>query len=571
MSPTIFGYVMLVTLLLAAAAAALEWAAQGRFATRRLWTAAIAVALVAPPALLAWTAITRRAASVQQPAESIAAPLAAVVVTAGRMGVREAGGIISRDALIRLLLPGRHALRAAGVRVRDAVARDALGVWLALSAALIAWLAIGLRRWRLERRSWTPATLDGIHVRLSPSTGPAVVGVLSHQIVVPRWAAAMQPEHRRLILAHECEHVQARDPERLALAVAALILMPWNVGLWLCAARLRRAIELDCDARVLRRYPDTREYGYVLLEVASRGRNVGPLAVPMVSLLRFPSELELRLRAMTRRGGLGARTALAGGIAALVAVAAAFAAPVPSPRVAHAAAVQLASRSPRALIRIMVGAAPRGAGNLMNVSATQRLAVRDPLPVQRRDSASAVLMRRADSMRFAARMLAMHERSLRAAESRLDSESAQLVASANALRMVQRRPAIGRPRGVHSAVPSKVGHGAQRGLSPGTTANPPQTYFEYQVDTPARMLPDSPVPPFPVGTGAEVQAMFVVDISGTVVPSSIKITRSTSEAATQAVVSVLPRMRFAPAMIGHKRVRQLVQQPFTFALRAEKR
>jgi hypothetical protein len=175
-----------------------------------------------------------------------------------------------------------------------------------------------------------------------------VLGILSNRIVLPQWVTALAPEYRRLVLAHECEHISARDPQRLAVAIAALVVMPWNLALWWCAARLRRAIELDCDARVLQRFPNAKEYGCVLLEVASRGRNTGPLAVPMVALLGLPSELELRLRAMTRPRSPAMRTVAAGGALALVAICAAFAAPAPS---LHSTRLAAIGRSAAATVR----------------------------------------------------------------------------------------------------------------------------------------------------------------------------------------------------------------------------
>ena len=53
----------------------------------------------------------------------------------------------------------------------------------------------------------------------------------------------------------------------LALAQLALLVMPWNLALWWQIRRLRVAVELDCDARVLRS-GDVRFYGDLLLDVA---------------------------------------------------------------------------------------------------------------------------------------------------------------------------------------------------------------------------------------------------------------------------------------------------------------
>jgi protein TonB len=105
----------------------------------------------------------------------------------------------------------------------------------------------------------------------------------------------------------------------------------------------------------------------------------------------------------------------------------------------------------------------------------------------------------------------------------------------------------------------------------GGVANTNQTYFEFQVEKPAEMLQESPKPKYPSvlessGIAGEVQAQFVVNSSGRADLDSFKVLKSTNELFTQAVKTVLPRMRFSPAQIGGKPVNQLVQQSFQFAV-----
>lgn len=105
----------------------------------------------------------------------------------------------------------------------------------------------------------------------------------------------------------------------------------------------------------------------------------------------------------------------------------------------------------------------------------------------------------------------------------------------------------------------------------GGVANTNQTYFEFQVEKPAEMLPESPKPKYPSvlessGIAGEVQAQFVVSSAGKADMDSFKVLKSTNELFTQAVKNVLPRMRFSPAQIGGKPVNQLVQQSFQFAV-----
>lgn len=538
MSPIVFAYILLFALLLAAGAAALEQATRGRGMARHFWTAAIVLAVVAPCGALGWRAVTDRSTTAATSAASGPEALAAIVVNSGRNTVLRGSRLIGRDALIRMLLPSRHALSSALAQLNSSFAAVAIVAWVTLSLALMAWLAFGVFHWRRARRGWRRATLDGVSVDVSPVTGPAVVGLLSHRIVLPAWATTMQPEHRRLVLAHESEHISARDPERLALAIAALVLMPWNVGLWWCAARLRRAIELDCDTRVLRRFPGTKEYGYVLLEVASRGRDAGALAIPMVALLRLPSELELRLRAMTRARAVGTRGVIAGGIAAVVAIAAAFTTPVPS--------IAIHDRAPVARRYLPMPAglipSPRVSGDTGS---------------KRRIDSVAFLKAENDSLRYVDRTL-----TARIAQLRSMPGDAATLDSAWAARAALRQRAT-----------TQQEHAQPSAQNPGTSI-PQMTYFEFQVGRPARALPVSIAPAYPdalrrAGVGGEVRTKFVVDTTGRVDPRTVKITSATNAAFAAAVRAALPKMRFAPAKIGGRRVKQLVQQPFAFSVASD--
>jgi periplasmic protein TonB len=64
----------------------------------------------------------------------------------------------------------------------------------------------------------------------------------------------------------------------------------------------------------------------------------------------------------------------------------------------------------------------------------------------------------------------------------------------------------------------------------------------------------------------EVLAQFVVDAEGRADASTFKVLKSSHELFAAAVKSCLPSMRFIPAEAGGRRVSQIVQQPFVFAL-----
>lgn len=98
-----------------------------------------------------------------------------------------------------------------------------------------------------------------------------------------------------------------------------------------------------------------------------------------------------------------------------------------------------------------------------------------------------------------------------------------------------------------------------------------QTYFDFQVEKPAAQAPGSPPPRYPdilrsSSVEGEVIAQFVVDTTGRVEASSFKIVKSSHDLFAAAVRQALPSMRFLPAEVGGRKVKQLVQQPFVFAL-----
>jgi beta-lactamase regulating signal transducer with metallopeptidase domain len=219
-------------------------------------------------------------------------------------------------------------------RARDIIASLDTYAWVVWSVssvfALAAVIAAMVRLARCRSR-WQEIDLDGERVFLSPDAGPAVVGVLRPAIVVPRWALSLDANARGLMLRHEAEHIAARDPYLLALGVFALIAFPWNAALWMIVRRLRLAIEVDCDARVVRASARVREYGLLLLAVGARRSSVVPFAAALAA--RRPL-LERRLSAMTASRPRSPRALSVGMVFVVVAATtAASRAPRPAPLV----------------------------------------------------------------------------------------------------------------------------------------------------------------------------------------------------------------------------------------------
>ena len=120
-----------------------------------------------------------------------------------------------------------------------------------------------------------------------------------------------------------------------------------------------------------------------------------------------------------------------------------------------------------------------------------------------------------------------------------------------------------------------TGKGVQGGIGKGVVGGTgpvgDQTYFEFQVEKQVAPAPGNPGPRYPdmlrsANVEGEVLVQFVVDTTGRVENGSIKILKSSHDLFTNSVRSALGSMRFYPAEIGGRKVKQLVQQPFNFTL-----
>lgn len=94
-------------------------------------------------------------------------------------------------------------------------------------------------------------------------------------------------------------------------------------------------------------------------------------------------------------------------------------------------------------------------------------------------------------------------------------------------------------------------------------------FSQIEVDSAASRYEWSAAPAFPPAMlaqrqGGFVRAEWVVDEQGTADTTTLWIVESTHPEFSKAVRDALPFMRFRPARIGDRAVRQLVQQPFFF-------
>lgn len=93
-----------------------------------------------------------------------------------------------------------------------------------------------------------------------------------------------------------------------------------------------------------------------------------------------------------------------------------------------------------------------------------------------------------------------------------------------------------------------------------------------EVDRQVELLPGAPAPDYPdalraAGVRGSVLAEFVVDTTGRVEAGSFRALRSDDPLFTAAARAALLHTRFRPAESNGRRVRQLVQQSFSFVLR----
>ena len=301
-------YSVMVTLLLAGAALAAEGSARlRRVSTRWSWVLAIVAAPLLPLAI--------STVSIQVPVS---------------MAPQAAGAPVAlREATLPALSPSDW-ITAPMASIDSGMPGDRLvqRLWAAASLAIMVALAVGAIALQLRKRRWTRQAMAGADVLVAPDAGPAVVGLVRPRIVVPGWLLESPPLQQSLVIAHEQSHVDARDPQLLACAIAVLALMPWNLPLWWMVRRLRHAIEVDCDARVLRAGHDVRAYGEVLVDVGQRQSGYLGAAAAMAE---SRSLLEQRIRLMLRSPGRKGRTAgiLLGGVALSMAAVAAQVAPPP--------------------------------------------------------------------------------------------------------------------------------------------------------------------------------------------------------------------------------------------------
>ena len=270
-------YILMVSLLLSAAAWIAERSARlSRRSTRWIWLLSVIASLAIPSII---SSVSIQVPSIVTPSISQHAitlrdnTVAAISPNVWMREVVSAPTLIQWDRLIQI-------------------------AWMALSAALLILILASAIHISWRKRQWSEGKFMGVAVYLSVDTGPAVVGLINPKIVIPQWITQSATIDKSMVIAHEQSHLHAGDQRLLTIALCLLVLMPWNIPLWWQLKRLRHAIEVDCDSRVLREGREAVSYGETLIAVGQRQSSfVGAVA----AMSESPSFLEQRITIMMRK------------------------------------------------------------------------------------------------------------------------------------------------------------------------------------------------------------------------------------------------------------------------------
>jgi beta-lactamase regulating signal transducer with metallopeptidase domain len=295
-------YVAVVALIMGVAGLIVERAAQLRkVATRPVWIATLLASLILPVVSFTVPIHTPELSSaIDRAAPQAVAPLrqmTAAAVQPSAWLVTEPGHIAPRLDVNTLLVWG----------------------WGATSGLMLLAILFNGTQLHRSKRAWRRQLMAGSLVLVSEDFGPAVMGLLRPSIVVPQWIAEAEPQTQSMVVAHEQSHLDAKDAQLLAVALLLILAMPWNLPLWWQLRRLRAAIEMDCDSRVLKSGSDVSAYGETLVLVGERQST----RLALVTAMSEPtSSLERRIRNMfakREKFAWAAATVLAAGGSAMAA------------------------------------------------------------------------------------------------------------------------------------------------------------------------------------------------------------------------------------------------------------
>jgi bla regulator protein BlaR1 len=245
---------------------------------------------------LGWFGVARRAAWVAGVALALAWPPLAMMMPVPVDNPVLAPTVVGEPAVEFVASRVPDVAQFSGTRVGAWTLDDAAAlIWILASAGTLAYYFTS--SWRLARRvrRWRRQCVVFQEVTVAPDIGPAAFGWRQPRVIFPSWLIHAPPRVQQMALIHEAQHLAARDPQVLAASTVLCALLPWNPALLWMLRRLRFAMEVDCDARVLRGGADARDYGMALLYVSER--QIGASAAA-IALIERTSQLERRIDIM---------------------------------------------------------------------------------------------------------------------------------------------------------------------------------------------------------------------------------------------------------------------------------
>ncbi|QJR37492.1 M56 family metallopeptidase [Gemmatimonas groenlandica] len=521
-------------LLVGAAALGVERVLRARhWPTRAVWLGALGVAFAWPP--IAWTFLARPAYS----------------AGSARMGEVTAMTAPLTDrpsTLVDLLFQHLDV--------------TLLVLWGVVSVVMLLQTARAVVVLHRIRHRAVPHAIDGDAVLVSDSLGPAVIGLRDMHIVIPAWLLDLDAPLRALVLRHEREHRLARDPWLVWLSVAATTIAPWNAGLWFITSRLRLAMEVDCDARTLVAAADRQRYAKLLLLIAQRGSSAR--FAPMLAHSR--SQLARRITVMTAAPSRRpiAQALVAGTVAALALVAACSNRVSdnlmgPAPAAARQSTAPIVADKPVSIpegkpyfefqVDKPAVMAPGSKGPMYPASLRAArvegavLAQFVVNPDGKADMSTFKVLRTADPL-FAEAVRA----------SLVEMQFMPAMVGGRAVKQLAQQP-------------------FQFSLGEDAAAAPVQPRVESgaTLDQQAAIAPGAVGPAYPptlraAGVQGSVVAQVIINADGTADMSSLKVLRSPDPLFTESVKTALAQMKFSPATVKGRAVRQLMQLPFEFSL-----
>ncbi len=435
-----------------------------------------------------------------------------------------------------------------------------LSLWAVASVVVLARLIHALVAIRRIRSASQSRTIDDVPVLVTDAVGPAVVGVMQPRVLLPASLLDLEAPLRRLVLRHELEHCRAHDQRAVIGSAFALALVPWNLPLWWIARRTRLAIEVDCDARVLAAEPNAKQYGQLLLLLSQRVRT--PMLAPM--LAASSSHLERRVSAMIPISPNGRRTRIAVALTGAIVVAiAACSSRIsdgiagPKPEVAARATTSVSADQP--WFEFQVSKTARqipGTGKLRYPDELRTANVEGEVLAQFIVTADGAV--EPGTFKELRSSNALFTEAVRANLASMKFYPAE-VKGVPVKQVVQQPFTFALSKGGASIAPAAK------------PSKAPETLMEFQVERLAQQIPGTGLIRYPdelraANVEGEVIAQFVVTEDGRYLDGSFKVVKSNNPLFDDAVRKALPNMRFTPALVGGKAVRQMLEQPFMFAL-----